>query len=123
LHGVNRFTQWVATKDAIKAFVNHDSEHPDINYRHIPVSALYELRQLIDEVVKNLGKVHCPVVLIQSNNDPVVEPSSTLRLYEQLITTDATLIKIVSDKHGILHQNTHQIWDRIVAFLQISQAH
>ncbi|MEE9423649.1 MAG: alpha/beta fold hydrolase [Methylococcales bacterium] len=122
LHGVNRFTQWVATKDAIKAFVNSDTEHPDINYRHIPVSALYELRQLIDVLEKKIKDVQCPVALLQSQNDPVVEPSSALRLYEQLTTADATLIQIPSDKHGILYENTGRIWERIVICLRNSEA-
>jgi esterase/lipase/1-acyl-sn-glycerol-3-phosphate acyltransferase len=122
LHGVNRFTQWVATKDAIKAFVNSDTEHPDINYRHIPVSALYELRQLIDVLEKKIKDVQCPVALLQSQHDPVVEPSSALRLYEQLTTADATLIQIPADKHGILYENTGRIWERIVICLRNSEA-
>ena len=120
LHGVNRFTQWVATKDAIKAFVNSDTEHPDINYRHIPVSALYELRQLIDVLEKKVKDVQCPVALLQAQNDPVVEPSSALRLYEKLTTADATLIQIPADKHGILYENTGRIWERILVCLQNS---
>ncbi len=122
LHGVNRFTQWVATKDAIKAFVLHDTEHPDINYRHVPVSALYELRQLIDELEKKLKHVLCPVALLQAQNDPIVDPSSALRLYEQLTTADATLIQIPADKHGILYTNTGQVWERIKDCLHTSTA-
>lgn len=119
LHGVNQFTKWVSTKDVIKAFVNNDTEHPDINYRHIPVSALYELRQLIDEMEKKLNTIVCPVALLQAQNDPVVDPSSALRIYKQLESADATLIKLPSNKHGILYENTEQIWERISSFLKI----
>jgi esterase/lipase len=122
LHGVNRFTQWVATKDAIKAFVLNDTEHPDINYRHVPVSALYELRQMIDELEKKLKHVFCPVALLQAQHDPIVDPSSALRLYEQLTTADATLIQIPANNHGILYANTGQVWERIQDCLHASTA-
>ena len=121
LHGVNRFTQFVATKDAIKAFVLNDTEHPHINYRHVPVSALYELRQLIEDLEKNIQYILCPVALIQAQNDPVVDPASALRLYEKLTTNDATLVMLPSSKHGILYQNTEKIWQRISSFISITQ--
>ena len=117
LHGVNRFTQLLATTDVIKAFVLTDTEHPHINYRHVPVSALYELRQLIDKLEKNVKDVKSPVALLQSKNDPVVDSSSALRLYERLTVDDATLIMIPASKHGILYQNTEHIWERIVSYL------
>ncbi|HFD12763.1 MAG TPA: alpha/beta fold hydrolase [Crenotrichaceae bacterium] len=121
LHGVNRFTQWIATKDVVKAFVLNDTEHPHINYRHVPVNALYELRQLIDELELKIQSIHCPVALLQAQNDPVVDPSSALKLYEELSTEDATLMMVPASKHGILYQNTEHIWERISGYLSIAK--
>ena len=113
LHGVNRLSQWVTTKDVFKDFYINDTEHPHINYRHVPVSALYQLRLLIEVVENNLDKINCPVTLIQGTNDPVVDPVSSKILYEKLLTPDVSLIKIESEKHGILYQNIRNVWQRI----------
>lgn len=123
LHGVNRLSQWVTTKDMFKDFYINDTEHPHINYRHVPVSTLYQLRLLIEAVENNLNKICCPVTIIQGTNDPVVDPVSSKILYEKLTTPDVSLIKILSDKHGILYQDIRHVWQRIYDSIKISSSH
>ncbi|HEB80107.1 MAG TPA: alpha/beta fold hydrolase, partial [Rhodospirillales bacterium] len=46
IHGINKLTQWLPSFEGVMPFSENDSEHPEINYKNMPVRALYELRQM-----------------------------------------------------------------------------
>ena len=76
VHGTNTLVRWMSSYEGIKPFFLQSPEHPDINYRHIPVRALYELRRLISETEDCCCNVQCPVIVIQGDKDPIVDPKS-----------------------------------------------
>ena len=76
VHGINRLTEWASPLEGIMPFRVHESEHPHINYRHVPIRGLFELRCVADELVQRLPDVVCPVAVIQGDEDHVVDPGS-----------------------------------------------
>lgn len=105
MHGANRFVRSVSSFEGVMAFRPNQSEHPDINYRHMPIGALYELRLLVEDMQKMLPRVQCPVTLIQGDRDPVVEPRSAEIVRDKLGAAGANLIKVSADRHGILNED------------------
>jgi alpha-beta hydrolase superfamily lysophospholipase len=103
-------------------FRPNDPEHPDINYRHIPVRALFELRRLIDKVDANLAQVACPLAVLQSTDDHVVDPRSAQLVFDKVSSAEKALHWILSNRHGILNENIGGTWDKILAFITACEA-
>jgi len=110
LHGTNRFVDWVSSYEGVKPFIENVSEHPRVNYRHVPVRGLYELRLLIQQMDEFLPKITLPVLLMQGDQDPVVSVKSAPELMNKLKTADKQLKILRSDRHGVTMENIDGAW-------------
>ena len=117
LHGTNKLVQWFSSYEGIKAFQKNTPEHPDINYRNIPIRGLYELRRLVNELDERLPDVHCPTLIVQGDKDPTVDPKSAGLISKSLGSKQVELLTVNSDRHGILYENIGRTHDRILTFL------
>ena len=117
VHGANRLVRWVSSFEGIKPFQVNESEHPHINYRHMPVRGLYELTLLVDALRKSLPDVTCPVMLLQGTDDPVVVPDSVESIVEGLRETRVDVKMIHSMRHGIINEDIGGTRAAIVAAL------
>ncbi|MDX1432895.1 MAG: alpha/beta fold hydrolase [Gammaproteobacteria bacterium] len=105
VHGANRLVRWMSSFEGVKPFQVNNSEHPSINYRHMPVRGLYELRLLVEALKAHLGEVRCPVTLIQAEDDPVVVPDGIEEIVDRLTQAPLTLEMVESDRHGIINED------------------
>jgi esterase/lipase len=117
LHGTNKFVDWVSSYEGVKPFFENISEHPQINYRHVPVRSLYELRLLIQEMDIFLPKIKIPVFLMQGDQDPVVSVKSAPELMNKLKTPDKHLKILKSDRHGVIMENIDGAWHQNDEFI------
>lgn len=117
LHRTNTLVRWLSSYEGVKPFFPNDSEHPDINYRNMPVRGLYELRRLVRELEDRLGDVRCPTLILQGDKDPVVVPKSAEIIYAGLGTSDKKLDYIESTQHGILMGDIGNTQAKILEFL------
>jgi esterase/lipase/1-acyl-sn-glycerol-3-phosphate acyltransferase len=98
-------------------FVPNTPENPDINYSRNPVIGTYELGKLMKHVEENLSKVMIPALIIQATGDPVVNPQSADEIYSKISSHDKELIKIKSDRHGIVRgKELKEVADEMIAF-------
>ncbi len=99
-------------------FVPNSPENPDINYSRNPINGTYELGKLMKHVEKNLPLVNIPALIIQATGDPVVNPQSADEIYSKISSLDKELIKIKSDRHGIVRgKELKEVADEMIAFL------
>ena len=117
LYGANKLVDWVSSYDGVKPFIENESEHPLINYRHVPVKSLYELRRLIHELDDYLPRCKSPVLVLHGDHDPVVAVKSAREIMDKLETGDRQLKIIASNRHGILMENIGGTWDVINDFM------
>lgn len=122
LQGTNTLVQWVSSYEGIKPFIVNTPEHPEINYCHTPVRALYELRRLIHSLETQLSEVATAVLLLYADHDPVVSPQSTKIVFEKLAAAHKYLHAIKADRHNILMENIGDTWAVIDAFLRQRQS-
>jgi len=118
VHGANRLVRWVSSFEGIMPFRINDSENPHINYRHMPIRALYELTLLTGELDARLPRVRCPVCLLQGTEDPVVDPSGAPLVRELLGGEKVSLTMIPSQYHGIVHRDVGETHATIVRFIE-----
>ena len=118
LHGANKLTEWMPAIENLMSFRKNESEHPDINYRHIPIRGLHELRRVTAEMNRRLKEVTCPALIIQGDADTVVDPHSADLIERKLASPDKTLHIVASHRHGILNENIGGAQDLVLAFLE-----
>ncbi|MCH8237698.1 MAG: alpha/beta fold hydrolase [Proteobacteria bacterium] len=117
LHGLNKLAEWVTSLEGIIPFRPNESEHPEINYRHIPVRGLFELRRLVDEMTHRLADVTCPVMIVQGTEDRIVDPKSAQIVLDKIASTSTSLHMIPSQRHGILSEDIGGTQELVTAFL------
>ena len=118
VHGLNKIASWLPNFDDVIPFRENVSEHPDINYRSIPVHALYQLRELTEELKRSLSNVHVPALIVQGDNDPIVVPDSAIKIHDALPGRNKALHWVQSHRHGILHENTGGTQNLVTTFIQ-----
>ena len=105
VHRANRVVQWVSSFEGVMPFRPNKSEHPHINYHHMPVHGLYELTRMVDALEKGLPGIDCPVHLVQGDRDPVVVPESVYRIAEGLERTEPVVRMVEAARHGIVNED------------------
>ena len=122
IHGLNKLSEWVYVQDGVKPFIPRDPEHPDIDYRNMPVRGLVELRKVADELKRCLPQVICPVTIIQGSDDPIVDPASARLVHDRIGSVEKSLHMIPSQRHGILHEDIAGTQALIVSLLDAMAA-
>ncbi len=118
VHGANKLVKWISSYEGVIPFRPNRSEHPDINYYSMPLHSLFELGQMASAVESNLGNVHCPVYLIQGDEDAIVDPRSTQIVYDKISSEDKDLLMIPTKRHGILHDDIEGTQDQVIQFIK-----
>ncbi|MFH0976976.1 MAG: alpha/beta fold hydrolase [Spirochaetota bacterium] len=100
-------------------FVENEPQNPHINYFKNPVNGIWELEKLMKMVEKNLANLQIPALVIQSNNDPVVNPESGREIFNKIGSEDKEYVTINSDNHVIIMgDDTNKVNPAIEGFLK-----
>ena len=118
LHGTNKLVDWLSSFEGVKSFFENDTEHPDINYRHVPVKALYELRLLVEDILEIAPKCTTSVLILQGDRDPVVAVRGADEIMKALTCKNKQLKIIPSTRHGMLMENIGGTWESIDTFMK-----
>lgn len=117
LHHANKIARWVSSEGLIP-FRSNQPEHPEVNYQHIPIRALYQLQLLVEHIKTHPIEIDAEVFLYQSNQDPVVDPVSVEKLNQIIRATDKSMITIDADRHGVVYEDLDDIQQKICATIR-----
>ena len=117
LHHANKIVRWVSSEGLVP-FRPNKPEHPEVNYQHIPIRALYQLQLLVEHIKTHPVEIDAKVFLYQSNQDPVVDPVSVEKLNQLIKATDKSVVTVEADRHGVVYENLDNIQQRICATIQ-----
>lgn len=98
----NRFMERFHLDEAKKSFVENSPENPHINYLKNPISGIRELERLMTSLEPRLSSITTPALVIQSQDDPVVDPKGSERIFKSLGSTDKQMVLFNFQRHGIL---------------------
>ncbi|MEE3045421.1 MAG: alpha/beta fold hydrolase [Pseudomonadota bacterium] len=118
LYGANKLMGWMPSAQELLSFRPNDSEHPDINYRNIPIGGLHQLRQAVAEMQRRLPDLECPTLVLQGDGDQVVDPASASmirRLASKATEIDVQMV--TSGRHGIVTEDIDNTQNRIIDFI------
>jgi len=85
-----------------KEFIENNPENPNINYVRNPIAGMHELEKLMEQLEVKLKDIDKPTLVVQSRNDPVVNSSGTLKLFDKLGAGFKEYYIFDYAKHGIL---------------------
>jgi len=118
IHGLNKLSEWVYVQEGIKPFQTSTPEHPAIDYVHMPVRGLVELRKIADELEHRLPDITCRSAIIQGTDDPITDPESARIIHDLIGSDEKSLHMIPSERHGILHENVAGTMALVVSLLE-----
>jgi esterase/lipase/1-acyl-sn-glycerol-3-phosphate acyltransferase len=98
----NRFMAKFHLDEAQKTFVDNHPENPHINYNRNPISGIRELERLMSSLEPRLPKITAPALVVQSREDPVVDPKGTETIFKLLGSPDKQMVLFNFQRHGIL---------------------
>lgn len=115
----NRIMKKVRFDDAQKEFVENRPENPHINYHRNPISGVRELERLMDRLEPKLADIVVPALVVQSANDPVVDPKGSERIFKLIGGEDKQYVLFNFDRHGILlGEGSERVHHTIGAFVE-----
>jgi acyl-CoA synthetase (AMP-forming)/AMP-acid ligase II/esterase/lipase len=117
MHRINKLAEWAYAEEGVMPFRRVESEHGKINYHHVPVRGLFELRRLIDELEGRLPTVTCPVKILQSTEDPVIDPESATLIHDKIASVEKSVHMIESQRHSILYENIGNCRELIISYI------
>ncbi len=117
VHGANKLTGWMSSFEGVMPFQPYDTEHPDINYRNIPVRGLYELQRMVDALTRRLLDIKSPAMIVHGTEDRVVDPKSAEIIMKGLGSEKKTLHMIDAERHGILNENICDCQETVISFV------
>ncbi|PKR54761.1 alpha/beta fold hydrolase [Thalassospira marina] len=122
LYGANKLMGWVPNAGEMLGFRPNQSEHPETNYRHIPINGLYHLRRAVAEMNDRLAHIDIPVLILQADNDQIVDPVSANMIARRLTgTINKTVRMLESDRHGVLNENIGDALHQVAEFVRQSE--
>jgi len=102
LHKANRLASFLAGVEGLKNFDPTNPENPDINYRHLPISGVRELQNLIASYQSVLPQVQVPVLILQGDDDPTVDPVSAHEIAERLGSRHKRAVIVPAEHHVLI---------------------
>ena len=114
----NRFMERFHLEDAKKTFVDNQPENPEINYLKNPISGVRELERLMASLEPRLPQIDAPALVVQSQEDPVVNPKGTEKIFKLLGSPDKQMVMFNFQRHGILlGEGAERVYRSIGSFL------
>lgn len=116
IHQANKLTSLITDHGAFP-FKENKTEHPDVNYKHIPFRALYQLKKLISKIEAPLN-IDCPIHFMHADKDPLINPDSLDFLYQHVGNKKNTKTLIKAERHGIVYDDLDHTQDKIIEWIK-----
>ena len=115
LHAVNDF---LSLFNADVDYVEHEPEYPEMNYSRLYVGTLAQLRTLMQETKKALPQIAAPLLLVQGESDPVIDPKSAQMIMKSIASKYKELYMPLRKRHVIIRgEGSEEIFERVVGFM------
>ena len=98
-------------------------EDCNASYGEMPLLAVHELLDLIESTKRDLPRVRCPLLIVQSHNDHTVKDRSADYIYRRAGTEDKELCWLDYSGHLLtLDCQREEVYSQIKDFLQRNDA-
>jgi carboxylesterase len=100
----------------LKKLINAEAE---MDYDSIPLSWLESLGRLIRNTARDLCKVKCPVLVVQSGDDSLVRPGSARFIYDHVSSGERELLWLQGGGHNVVKGDARdEVFDTSLRFVK-----
>ena len=115
----NRLMDKIGQDKAKKEFVHNSPENPHINYRRNPIAGVSEIEKLMESLYPMLKEIEIPALVVQSHQDPVVNPKGSETIFKRLGSVDKKYTLFNFERHGILlGDGAQSVYQTIAEFVR-----
>jgi len=118
LHAFNEMISNLNEKGIVE-WVENESENPDITYSKHPLNSIAQMEKLMTKSDAVLKHIKDPILVIQGDNDPIVNPKSAQFIYNGVKSKLKKLLLLPRDNHSIiLGKGEEEIFESIYHFIE-----
>ena len=118
LHVFNEMIAHLHAK-GINEWIENHSENPDINYAKHPLESVAQMEKIMTKVDKRLKSIKAPILILQGDNDPVVNPKSAQFIYNSVKSKWKKLVLVPRKNHTIiLGKGSEETFESIHRFIK-----
>jgi esterase/lipase/1-acyl-sn-glycerol-3-phosphate acyltransferase len=117
---LNAFNEMIGHLHAkgIREWVENKSENPDINYPRHPLASIAQMEKVMTKADNTLTKITEPILVLQGDSDPVVNPESARLIYKRVSSTMKKLIVLPRKNHIIVTgEGREEIFESVHRFI------
>lgn len=105
-------------------FFEFSPEEGELNYSHNPIWGVKEVGRLLERVQKKLPDISQPALVVQANNNPIIEPQRSQRLFNLLGSGQKEFAQMDFSRHVIINgPGSSKVHRKILDFIhQISRS-
>jgi len=101
LHAFNEMIAHLHAK-GIREWVENNSENPKVNYHKHPLASIAQMERVMTRADKTLSGIDEPILVLQGDNDPVVNPRSARLIYDRVRSRVKKLVLLPRKNHIIV---------------------
>jgi esterase/lipase len=96
-----------------------EPENSYFKYKKNPVSGVREVERLMNSLEPRLAGLKTPALMVQSLNDPVVDYTGSMQLFELLGSEEKSYVMFDMDRHVIIAgPGSHRVHRAIAGFIE-----
>ncbi|HEB70032.1 MAG TPA: alpha/beta fold hydrolase [Desulfobulbus sp.] len=101
LHAFNEMIAHLHAK-GIREWIENDSENPTVNYPKHPLASVAQMEKVMTRVDRTLERVTEPILVLQGDTDPIVNPKSARLIYQKVHSPMKKLVLLPRKNHIIV---------------------
>jgi esterase/lipase/1-acyl-sn-glycerol-3-phosphate acyltransferase len=115
----NRLLKKIRLEENPGEFVDVEPENSYFKYKKNPVSGVREVERLMNSLEPRLAGLKTPALMVQSLNDPVVDYTGSMQLFELLGSEEKSYVMFDMDRHVIIAgPGSHRVHRAIAGFIE-----
>jgi esterase/lipase/1-acyl-sn-glycerol-3-phosphate acyltransferase len=116
---LNAFNDFLSVFDADLEYIESEPENPYINYARNYLSSISELRELMKLVHAQLKNITVPVLIIQGDRDPTVNPEGGKLIAEKISSETKELFMPAFSRHVIIAgEGSKKVSEKVSGFMR-----
>ncbi|AGH80142.1 phospholipid/glycerol acyltransferase [Psychromonas sp. CNPT3] len=86
-------------------YIENKTQYKDTNYTKMYISGVRCLTQLQEQSAQALDKIKTPLLIIQSDNDPIVDIQGAQQIIQKVASLDKQLLCVESADHHLIYRD------------------
>jgi len=115
----NRIVNRVGLGEKNHSFLEYSQGNPHVNYTQNPVAGVKEVGDYLESIEKSYGAISQPALILQADNNPVVDPDGTKKLFDNIGSREKEYCLMSYDRHVLVGgDGSQRVFKKIGRFLK-----